>query len=516
MNYPVWFLPDIGGGLLIALIAIVHVFISHFAVGGGLYLVAAETWAARRGDDPQMLSFTKRHAKFFLLVTMVFGGVTGVGIWFIIGLVQPDATSALIHTFVFGWAAEWVWFLVEIVALLVYFYTFDQMPRRTHMTVGWIYFGAAWLSLFLINGIIGFMLTPGAWPETHNFWHGFFNPSFWPSLFFRSFISFMLAGVYAFITTAGLKAGPFKSRMVRFSGGITLVSALLAVPFGIWYLQVLPEPARELIQGGSPTIAMARQHGMIAMAVLLLATLVLTLWKPSWNRRSTALVVLVAAFVALGAFEWTREADRRPYVINEVMYSNGLRPQQVEAFNKQGFLANAKWSQVQQVDDSNLQQAGAELFRYQCYICHTVDGINNPIKPKVAHMDFASMQNYLDRIHQIRYFMPPFAGTEKEKQALAAYLVGTLHGKPLTMPAAASDTSSAAPSGQQLFANNCAFCHGEDKVKRYIQGWDRQRIRTALDKLNELNSAMPPYEGSAAEKEDLTDYLMQAREKGES
>ena len=42
MNYPVWYLPSLGGGFLIALIAITHVFISHFAVGGGLYLVLAE------------------------------------------------------------------------------------------------------------------------------------------------------------------------------------------------------------------------------------------------------------------------------------------------------------------------------------------------------------------------------------------------------------------------------------------------------------------------------------------
>jgi hypothetical protein len=34
MNYPVWYLPETGGGLLIALIAILHVFVSHFAVGG--------------------------------------------------------------------------------------------------------------------------------------------------------------------------------------------------------------------------------------------------------------------------------------------------------------------------------------------------------------------------------------------------------------------------------------------------------------------------------------------------
>ena len=200
MNYPVWFLPEIGGGMLMAIIAITHVFISHMAVGGGLYLVVTEM-KARRENDYQMLEFVKNHSKFFMLVSMVYGGVTGVGIWFTIGLIQPDATSELIHTFVFGWAAEWVWFLVEIIALLVYYYKFNTMDERNHIKVGWIYFAAAWLSLFLINGIIGFMLTPGEWINDHNFWSGFFNPTFWPSLWFRFAIATLIAGVFAFFTT---------------------------------------------------------------------------------------------------------------------------------------------------------------------------------------------------------------------------------------------------------------------------------------------------------------------------
>jgi hypothetical protein len=82
MNYPVWYLPETGGGLLIALIAILHVFVSHFAVGGGLYLIYAEKKALREKSQA-LLDFTRDHARFFLLVTMVFGSITGVGIWFI-------------------------------------------------------------------------------------------------------------------------------------------------------------------------------------------------------------------------------------------------------------------------------------------------------------------------------------------------------------------------------------------------------------------------------------------------
>ena len=101
MNYPVWYLPGIGGGLLIALIAVLHVFVSHFAVGGGLYLIYSEKKGIRENSQA-ILDFTKAHARFFLLLTMVFGSITGVGIWFIIALVNPAATSFLIHTFVFG------------------------------------------------------------------------------------------------------------------------------------------------------------------------------------------------------------------------------------------------------------------------------------------------------------------------------------------------------------------------------------------------------------------------------
>ena len=42
MNYPFWEVPVIGGGLVIGIIAILHVFVSHFAVGGGLFLL--ENW----------------------------------------------------------------------------------------------------------------------------------------------------------------------------------------------------------------------------------------------------------------------------------------------------------------------------------------------------------------------------------------------------------------------------------------------------------------------------------------
>jgi hypothetical protein len=54
VNYPVWQL-GIPGGLLIAFVAVIHVFVSHLPVGGGAYLVLTERKAYRE-NDPALLS----------------------------------------------------------------------------------------------------------------------------------------------------------------------------------------------------------------------------------------------------------------------------------------------------------------------------------------------------------------------------------------------------------------------------------------------------------------------------
>ena len=83
MNYPVWELTTFGGGVLVAVIATLHVFVAHFAVGGGLFLVLTEMKAYRE-KDRRIVDYVHRHTKFFLLITMVFGGLSGFGIWLII------------------------------------------------------------------------------------------------------------------------------------------------------------------------------------------------------------------------------------------------------------------------------------------------------------------------------------------------------------------------------------------------------------------------------------------------
>lgn len=502
MNYPVWYLPEVGGGLLIALIAILHVFVSHFAVGGGLYLIYAEKKGLREHRQ-DILAFTKRHARFFLLLTMVFGSITGVGIWFIIALVNPAATSLLIHIFVFGWAAEWVFFVVEIVAAFVYFYMFDKMSPANHLRVGWVYFISAWMSLFLINGIIGFMLTPGSWLENGNFWSGFFNPSFWPSLGLRTFIAIMLAGVYGYLSASFTRETEVRLAMTRFSGAWSLGALLASVPFAWWYVAALPEPAMGLVLGKSPTIVAAVQWGTIGTAVLLVIILLAGIIKPVLNLRPVAAAAMICALISMGAFEWIREAARRPYAINEVMYSNMIRKDDLSRLADQGFLQTAVWVQGRDLNQDTQKAAGEELFIQQCYACHTAGGLNNDLKAQTARMSYSAMSSYIKRIHEVRYFMPPFAGTEAEAEALAAYLVGEWHGKDVALPA----KQAGVISGDRLFEQHCAACHVPEDLHETLAALEAGEVVDLLGRLDEISAEMEPFAGTEEEAKVLAGFI---------
>ena len=98
MAYPIWELA-MGGGMLMAIVAIPHVIVSHFAIGGGLLIVVTETLAVKR-DDPELRELARRSSLVLILVSTVFGAISGVGIWVVAGLISPAAISALIHTYV--------------------------------------------------------------------------------------------------------------------------------------------------------------------------------------------------------------------------------------------------------------------------------------------------------------------------------------------------------------------------------------------------------------------------------
>jgi len=421
MNYPVWQLEFLGGGFLIAVIAIIHVYIAQFAVGGGLFLVLTEH-LARRKNDPNILDYVRKHTRFFMLLTLVFGALTGVGIWFTISLLNPSATSVLIHTFVFAWGTEWTFFVIEIVSIFIYYYTFTTLSQRNHLIIGWIYFGAAWMSLFVINGIIDFMLTPGAWVENNNFWSGFFNPTFWPALFFRTFFSIMIAGLFGFLTASFIKDKERRTTMLRYCAKWLLVPFVLFLASSWWYRASLPPHIDQIIFQKMPQLRNAITIFLACSPLLILGGLIMAIRMPSGLSRTMAAVMLVIGLMNFGAFEFLREGGRRPYIIYDYMYSNAILKKDMDQVAEAGVLNQAKWVEHRRVTPYNINAAGKELFNVLCLSCHSVGGPLNDIRQQVRRSSPEELNLIFTTMGNERPYMPPFAGNNFEKHVLINYL----------------------------------------------------------------------------------------------
>jgi len=449
MNYPFWDIPILGSGWVIGMIAIYHVMISQFAVGGGLYLPMAERKAQGMTDPALREEWLKQlinHSKFFLILTGVFGTVSGVGIWFAIGLTHPEATSTLIHNFVFGWAIEWVFFLVELATAAVYYYTWNRIDPKLHLKVGWVYAGASAATLIIINGILAFMLTPGdTWlavagtgHEASKFWNAFFNPTYWPSLLLRVGVCTSLAGVWALITSSkidGDKHPGLKSSMVKWSVK-WLVPSFVATPFlMIWYLWMVPTAQRALLSLGIDTIGSGTFSIITRIALIIIvtsATIVgvayyLAYRNPVEFNLSHAVAVLILALMATGAGEYSREMLRKPYVIGNWMYSNGVRVPSVSRINEQGYLAHTAWTWDADGAPTTSYSRGEAIFRGECGSCHTLNGYR-PLAQLLAGRDATNIGNFITMLHEYkadspyRRFMPPMVGTKQDVEDLSNFL----------------------------------------------------------------------------------------------
>jgi mono/diheme cytochrome c family protein len=492
------------GGLLIALVAVPHVFVSHFAVGGGFFLVATEA-RARKQNDSVLLDYVRRHSKFFALLTLVFGAITGVGIWFTIGLVSPEATATLIHAFVWGWAIEWVFFFIEIAAAIIYYKTWDSLPARDHQIVGWIYFVAAWLSLFIINGIITFQLSPGSWVQTQNFWDGFFNPTFWPSLVARTAICAILAGVFGYVT---LPRDEGREKVSRLAAKWTVAGSVV-LPLALWwYMAALPKDSRAYLDGTLIGLRHALRGGVACALLTVVLALIFGWWKPRWMRGPVVAVLVILAFGMMGSAEYMREFLRKPWAVTSVIYANDVRASQVAAVQSAGVSTTALYPLTA---DTTSAAYGEYLFQLQCASCHSAKGYRG-MDRRADGWDAEFAADILQHLPPMHGTMPPFAGNEADRKALGAYLAGLNAPWQLTITDA-----NRAEIGAKVFKSRCGTCHSINGKFRPLRGvFEKQtpsQVKDMFAVLGSMSPNMPNFNAPDDQAEALAFYIAQEANK---
>lgn len=277
----------------------------------------------------------------------------------------------------------------------------------------------------IITGILSAKLTPGKWTDTLSFWNAFFNPTYLPSLAFRTGIAIVLAiALISVFVKLLVKNKQLQKDIFGVFGKINAVAFPFLLITGVWYLYKIPDEAYELIVWST---GMTKENFTVINIAGLIVFVLFGLWMLVRPKKVSILLTIAVFFASIGfiaEFEMVRESVRKPFIIYDYMYANGILEKDAEVYNKEGYLKTSPFTKVKEVTEENKFEAGEELYKGQCLACHTIDGWRETraFSHRINGWSEEALDQYISTLHEARPFMPPFVGTDEEREALAHYL----------------------------------------------------------------------------------------------
>jgi cytochrome d ubiquinol oxidase subunit I len=429
--YPVQDYGPVMKGLVIGGLGIFHVFLAQFAIGGGM-LMCYFQWLSQSGRDPLGVTrkFIDDYFKYLVLISFAMGALTGVGMWFTSIQISPRTIGLMVDEFHWLWATEWTFFCLEVVAGYAFFRHGRWLPDRMRFRLLLAYTAAAWFSLFWINGILSWQLTPGRWLESGSVWDGFFNPSFFPSLLFRTVVCMVIASLASCVVVNTMAISEQERRFLIHRSALFLLPMLAMPAIGFWFLSTLAEDSRQWVMGGSIAMTMFLNIAVGASVLIAGYAIVGLVWQRLAINGATAMLLLALAFGATAGGEFVREGVRKPYTVRQTLYSNAMTPASVAYFREHGSAADDPYPLLDEARyPTDHLKLGARVFRIQCAICHTEKGVNGLVHLTGTWTQDQRRMN-IAQLQRTKNFMPPFAGPPEEVEALVQWLGWLEAGEP--------------------------------------------------------------------------------------
>lgn len=432
-------LDGMGNHLLIAIIAVTYVVINHSMMLGVFPLVSALEWRGVARKEPAWDKLAKRITLIALLINCSVGMLSGVGVSLSSSLMVPLGLGNPMRVFFANWLAEWSVFVFQIVLIVFYYFTWDSWQgakKRRHLAIGLGLAVFSWVTMFTIVSVIGFMISTGNWAIGNPIPSTTVVRLFLPQLLFRTLFSLASGGMFVWLLSIWLvdRQSALYDSVVRFIASRILVLSPACVATAYWFWVGLPAAVADNTAVGSLTheFMLWQSQFFIITTVITGSLLVTSVW--GWKRphavpRMAVVVVFLLTIGWLWHFEKAREFIRRPFLVADYMYSNGVRVDELALLQHEGVLVHSVHSQLTPITDSNRVQAGRQVFTLTCMQCHTTHGIEGvvgkleslygpePWNPKEVETLIGSM-------YTKRTYMPPFPGNSDESRALVAYLCG--------------------------------------------------------------------------------------------
>lgn len=462
--YPTFYVPGIGTAWVMGIIGVIHVVASHTSVGASFLFALLETKAYRE-DKPQLMDFIKKYGMFLLVFSYIIGSITGPGIWYAITVASPRGVGGLIHNFVWVWAAEWVYFTVEVIGVYALVYLIGKVDAKTHLKLTWSFALASWATMLLIVGILSFMMWPGHdnWYQTGSTNDAFYNINFFAHLGTRTGSMLVMAVIVGLMVASRMKDLDLRRSVVKFLAPIGLVGGLFAVMMFLYYLQTLPHNAVVML---NTHLLPVYAQGMVAVFAVSTLWLLFAWWKP--HRVYTSLAVALFAFIAVvGVWpeERMRESMRKPYVAGQYIYGNQVIARdvpgkgivgEVDLIAEKGLLTLHPFipDRLRVINDGNRLEVGRLLTKISCANCHALEP-GTPLRniPDKFHgaTDEDLIAGFLQGPlkHGTQPYMPRIDLPEQEVRAIAHFLATVNRGENVERLITEQHKAAAKPAAQK-------------------------------------------------------------------
>ena len=434
--YPLFYFPQIGSAWLMGITGAIHIMASHTSVGAAL-LFAFLAHKAYKEDRPELYEYMRKYGMFLLIFSYVVGSITGPGIWNTATVASPRGISALIHNFVWVWATEWVFFVVEVIGVFILVYTIGKIDRKTHLKITYMFALASVSTLFLIIGIISFMMWPGSdtWYQTGSASDAFFGINTFPHMFIRLGFMIVMSAVVGFIISGNLKEVALRAEMTRKLSVIGMIGGVVILMSFLWYVQTLPQSALDLFH----TVLWPVNGTSRIMTVSIIAAYLLFAFALPKMINVPVATAMLAVVLVLGIWpgEKMRESMRKPYVAGRYVYSNQIIGRDVAGKHiksemniiaEKGLLTVSPFipERLRTITPENQLEAGKLIAKLACSNCHALEkgAAYRPLPDRFPGQDAQTIEIVLTDVIATGTFsyMPPIKLPEHETKALAAWL----------------------------------------------------------------------------------------------
>jgi cytochrome bd ubiquinol oxidase subunit I len=190
----------------------------------------------------------------------------------------------------------------------------------------------------------------------------------------------------------------------------------------IWLLASIPPDSRSWVLGGNVTMTMVMGIGIGASLLIGVYALGAFWYSKFYLNGLTSALLCTIAFAVTAGGEFVRESVRKPYSIRQVLYSNFLRQDELERLRATGSIAADPYPLCDSRYYPNEQlKNGAKVYRFQCSVCHTCDGATG-LLDLTGTWTLDQKRMSIAQMQRAKGFMPPFAGTAADLEALVQFL----------------------------------------------------------------------------------------------